>query len=42
MKQFLLQAECEILGIFTMFWRDPICSKPRRADFARMARFMAL
>jgi hypothetical protein len=42
MKQFLLQAECEILGIFTMFWAGIIPAVPRLADFARMARFMAL
>ncbi|MFZ5667586.1 hypothetical protein [Blastomonas sp.] len=42
MKHFLLQAECEILGIFTMFWGETIPAVPRLADFARMARFMAL
>jgi hypothetical protein len=33
--QFLPQAECEVLGIFTMFWGRVILAMPRPADFAR-------
>jgi hypothetical protein len=36
MSHFLPAAECEILGIFTMFWGSAIPAVPRCADFARM------